>query len=134
HGGIVRYLIALVLLGLTPMIKLTSAMIAAGALVGFLVERVFRLRRRAVPDVVLALTVPLAVTGIVCLLTLPSLSAFGVFVKTSLEEARGYSSAMSSDGNTLERFLAVQCLVLIGVLVIRVSMDQRELAIFLPLL
>jgi hypothetical protein len=131
RGGMWRYVVGLMLLGLTPMIKLTSAMIAIGLLCGFLAFRFFRKEGNLVLEAILAATVTSAVALFIGFLTMPGLSAFEVFVRGSLESAGGFSSAMSYKGNLLEFFLAGQILLLLGILLVRLGSTKRDSALFL---
>ncbi|MFN0104382.1 MAG: hypothetical protein ACKV2U_20125 [Bryobacteraceae bacterium] len=139
RGGILRLLVTLALVGLMPLIKLTSGMIAVGALAGFLVDRAIHLRWRAWRYLVLVATVPTAVAGIGFYLTIPSFAAFATFVRGSMEISSGYSAAMSVPGPRIELFAAFEALVLVGALlliqarVIQISSTFLTLLLAMPL-
>ena len=61
-----RYVVALALAGVIPLIKLTGAMLAFGAVLGFLLDRAIRVRKQVWREIALALVVPLAAVGIGC--------------------------------------------------------------------
>jgi hypothetical protein len=130
RGGFARYLIALLLIGIIPLIKLTGAMIACGALGGYLIDRVIRLRLKAWPSVALAATVPLGAAALGCLFTLPSWDALARFVRASMDLAANYSIAMSFSGGWIEWVLAAEVLVLIGLALLETGRDNRQLALF----
>ncbi|MGH9591856.1 MAG: hypothetical protein ACRD5L_02100, partial [Bryobacteraceae bacterium] len=72
HGGLARYISALALTGLIPLIKLTGGMLALGGVLGFLADRWMRLRRPPCRQAAWAFVIPLATAGIGCWLLLPS--------------------------------------------------------------
>ena len=72
RGGMTRYVIALVLIGIIPLIKLSGAMIVGAALVGFLADRLINERGKAARYVALAAIVPLAVAAAGCWFLFPS--------------------------------------------------------------
>jgi hypothetical protein len=131
RGGIARYVIALALIGILPLIKLTGAIAAGGALAGYLADRVIRLRMRAWPSVALAATVPLAVAAFGYWLTLPSWNAFQRYLRASLDFVGNYSIAMSLDGEWVEWILAAEVLILIALALLEVARCSRQIAAFL---
>jgi len=113
HEGRVRYLTALVMIGIIPLIKLTGGMLAAGALAGFLIDRALNLRWKVAGDALLAVFVPpLVAGGIACIVLWPF--DVGKFLKVSFELVRGYSLAMSLAGPNLELVACFEVLALIG--------------------
>ena len=134
RGGIARLVLSLALIGIMPLIKFTSGMIAAGALAGFLVDRAICLGWKAWREVALAATVPAVVAGIGFSATIPSFAAFATFVKGSLETSSGYSVAMSMAGPRLELLAAVEALVLVSALLLIQARGSRIPALFWVLL
>jgi hypothetical protein len=133
QGGIPRLLTALVLTGIMSLIKFTSAFIAAGAMAGFLIERILVLRRRARSEVILVILVPALVVGISLLATMPA-DALGAFLKTAAEMSGGYSVSMSFPGPVNQFFGALATLVLVGLLLLVNARAGRVPTIFLALL
>lgn len=112
-GGMVRYITALVIIGVVPLIKLSGGVDAALALCGFLVDRVILLRWKAWREVVLAAVVPPACAAVGLWLTLPSLDALQRFLRGSWEVMSGYSSVASKAGPALELVVALATLAAI---------------------
>lgn len=112
-GGLLRYMAALVLLGVIPLFKLTAAMIGIGALLGFLIDRTLRHGRKALPEIALAAVLPAAVTTSLFLYLIPSFQSFLYFLRGSAEITRGYSAAMSIAGPQLEPVLALEAMVVL---------------------
>jgi hypothetical protein len=129
-----RYLAALVVIGIIPLIKLTGGVIAAGALGGFLLEEVIRTRSRAWRSVLLGILVPIATAALGCWLTLPSIAAFRDYVTASREIAGGFSVAMSRYGRPIEYLMGVEVLILLAALFGLLVAGQRKIAGFFPLL
>ena len=113
RGGFVKFAASLALMGIIPLIKLTAGLSAAGALGGLLADSIFRLKWKAWPYVLASLTIPAAVMGIGCFLTLPSLDAFHQFIRASKEISGGYSVAMSYGGSGVDILAAAEALVLL---------------------
>jgi hypothetical protein len=130
RGGLVRYVTALALCGVVPLIKLTGAMIAAGALAGYLADRIIRLRRNCWPQVVLGITIPLGVFAAGCWCTLPSWDAFVTYMKASVSLAANYSIAMSTSGSPLHWIAAAEVIVLIALALLEAARSSRQLAAF----
>jgi hypothetical protein len=97
-----RYLSALVLIGLLPLIKLSGGIHGALALGGFLLDRVLTLRRAAWREVLLALLVPLTCYALGLALTMPSPAAVVSYWHQSWDLASGVSVAASGAGSGLE--------------------------------
>jgi hypothetical protein len=115
-GGRVRYVTALAIIGVVPLIKLTSGMYAALALCGFLVDRVILLRWKAWREAALAAVVPLASVAVGLWLTLPSLDAFRRYLRGSWNVVSGHSAAVVKAGPALELAAAIATLAAIGFL------------------
>jgi hypothetical protein len=134
RGGIARLVLSLALMGIMPLIKFTSGMIAAGALAGFLVDRAICLGWKAWREVVLSATVPAVVAGVVFYATIPSFAALAAFVKGSLDFSSGYSAAMSMPGPRIELLAAVEAVVLVSALLLIQARGSRIPALFWALL
>lgn len=113
RGARVRYVAALVMMGIVPLIKLTGGMLAAGAVAGFLIDRALNIRWKVAGDALLAMFVPPLVAGSATYLLLWPFD-FGKFLKVNLETVRGYSVAMSLAGPKLELLACFEVLALIG--------------------
>jgi hypothetical protein len=129
RGGTVRYLGALLILGLTPLIEFYGAMIAAGIVVGLLFDFLMSHRNRSTLDIALAVVVP-ALVGIVgCRLALGSFRAVTGYIQSSLELVRGYSQGMSAGGSSVELMAAVEAIVLVTsamILLARIDIGQAR--------
>ena len=131
RGNYFRFITALVLIGVTPMIKSTSTMLAVGALAGFLVDRAIERRGRIAGEAVLALIVPTSIASAICLFTIPSVHAFVMFVKTTIECASGYSVALSEVGALRDLLFAGFTIVFIVViLLLQIKINRRASAFF----
>jgi hypothetical protein len=102
HGGRLRYLTALAILGIIPLIKLSIAIPAALAVAGFLVDRTRELRWKVWPQALQAILIPPAFTAAGLWFTLPSRDALRLFLQSNLDIVSGYSTAMSDVGSTWE--------------------------------
>jgi hypothetical protein len=109
NGGAARLLVALVLLGVLPLIKLTAAIIGFSALLGFMIAR-----RRTWSELLLAASVPSVITFALALATMPSKPALLAYLKGSFDVVSGFSSAMVQDGSRLEMTGALTALVLLA--------------------
>ena len=135
RGGTWRYVTALAFIGIVPLIKVSAALVAGGALAGFLVESAIRLRWKAWREIVLAAVVPAVTAGVACYLTLPSVAALGNFLRASAEIAGGYSAALSLEGpNKLVFAAAAEALALVAALLVIHYTADRRLAWFFALL
>jgi hypothetical protein len=135
RGGLGRYVVALVLAGLIPLIKLTGGLLACGAVLGFLVDRAIRVRKQAKREIILALIVPLAAAGIGCWLLLPSVDSLIGYLRSSIDIAGGYSSALSLSGDPVELGGVVEIGICIAVLLlVRTKSDRAMVWFFLALL
>ena len=108
RGGVARLLVALALIGVLPLIKLTAAIIGFSALLGFIVAR-----RQARSELLLVAVVPAAVTLGLALATMPPKAALLAYLKGSIDTVSGFSSAMVKDGSGLEMAGALIALVLL---------------------
>jgi hypothetical protein len=114
RGGNIRYVGALALLGVVPLIQFLGAMIAAGVTVGLIADLLLRGPRLAKREVALAVVVPAAVSLAGFRLALGSFHAVANYWKWSLELASGYSVAMSTSGPRVELVAAVEAIGLLG--------------------
>ncbi len=130
RGGLGRYVIALALAGILPLIKLTAGMLAFGGVLGFLAERVIRVRKQAWREIALALVVPLAVAGIGCWLLLPSFDSWIAYVRSSIDFVGGYSSAMSTSGDLIEFGGVAEVILCIAAFLFVRTKSNRPLAWF----
>ncbi len=108
RAGTARLLVALVLIGVLPLIKLTAAIIGFSALWGCMVAR-----RRTRSELLLAASVPSVITLALALATMPSKAALLAYLKGSFDIVGGFSSAMVIDGSWLEMAGALLALVLL---------------------
>jgi hypothetical protein len=134
RGGMSRYVTALVMLGIFPLIQFVGVMLVAGVLGGFVIARAFQGGSGARRDIALAALVPTCVSGMGYLLSIGSWSAFATYIRSSLELATGYNVAMAlpGDGRELQAvFGAAGLLALAMILLVKLN---RRTAIFLSLL
>jgi len=128
-----RYLTALVLTGVSPLIKLSAGITAALALGGFLLDRTIALRRVPWREVSLAALVPAGCFLIGLAITLPSLAAFATYLHGSWDLASGIGTSGSQGGAATE--LAAALLVLLAILfLIWLQRDSRVARFYLLLL
>ena len=113
RGGIVRYVAALAIMGLIPLIQISSALIVVGVMAGFIVDLLPRDRRSAMLDVTLAVTVPAAVAIVCCRFALGSFHAVAGYVRWNFEQTRGYTVAYSTSGPRVELVAALEAIVLL---------------------
>jgi hypothetical protein len=132
-GRITRYVAALAILGFLPLIKFTWLMVAAGAALGLAVYPILSRRANAWRDAILAVVVPLCVSGIGLWLTLGSLHALAVFMKTSMELSSAFNLAMSLWGAPTELLAAVEALILLAIALAALGSSDRKMSLFLIL-
>ncbi len=101
RGGRVRYLAALAMIGVIPLIKLSGGFIAVAALAGFAVDRALAIGRKATGDILLSIAVPGAVAAAIVAVMAPSMDVYA-YVKVSLDLVKGYGGAMSYIGPSFE--------------------------------
>jgi len=116
QGGIVRYVTALLLLGITPLIKLSGGAIAAAALAGFLLDRAIQCRWRAWRETVLALVIPTTAAAAAWWWTQSSWDTLSGYLKASAEIVSGYSGVMSLPSAPVDFRAAAEALVIAGML------------------
>ncbi len=132
QGGTIRYITALVIIGIIPFIKLSGGLNATLALSGFLVDRLILLRWRAWRDVVLAFAVPTVTAAAILWLTIPSWDALRKLARGSIDLVSGYN-AMTVVGPQWELVAALGLLVAMAVLV-RLTVILQRLRFFALLL
>ena len=135
RDGAGRYVVALALAGVIPLIKLTGAMLAFGAVLGFLLDRAIRVRKQVWREIALALVVPLAAVGIGCWILLPSFDSFTGYLRANMDVAGGYAGAMSNSGDPVEFGGVAEVILCIGAfLFVRTRADRRIAWFFVALL
>jgi len=130
HGGMVRYVTALVMMGLIPLIQFVGAMIVVGVIAGLVVDRLLRDRRSARLEVALAIVVPMVVALGGCWLSLGSIQAIATYVRSSLEFTRYYSVIMSIAGPRIELVAALEAIMLLVATIILLRVRDRDEARF----
>ena len=131
RGGRSRLLTALAMTGLLPFIKVTGAMLAAGALAGFVAERFRSEGRRAWREAALAVVVPGVVVAAGCGVLLRSFDAVGGYVRSNAELIGGYSAAMSLGGESKWVFAAgAETLAALAIVVAIVWRRDRGMGFF----
>ena len=133
-GARMRFVGALVLAGLIPLIKLTGGLIIGCAILGFLCDRAICQRQRIWREVALAISIPLAVIAAGFGLFLPSVDAFVRYVRDSMEIIGGYSYAMSLPRDPLEFAGIAEAIIGIGALLFVRTRASRPTAWFLTFL
>ncbi len=114
RGSWARYIIALALVGLLPMFKLSAALIGLTALSGFLVERAIQRHWKALPEAAVTLIVPTAVFTGVCFWVMPSIQSLLHYLRGSSEIIGGYSTAMSLAGPKLDLVSAAEAVAVLA--------------------
>jgi len=134
RGGIVRYVAALAIMGLIPLMQLTGGFIVAGVLAGLVVDRLLSGERGARMEGALAAAVPAVVALAGLRLALGSFAAIGGYIRTGLELTRGYSVAMSWSGPRIEFVVALEVIALLLAAVLLLMLRHREKARFFVLI
>jgi hypothetical protein len=133
-GGMSRYVTALVMMGLIPLIKFVGAMIVAGLVAGILVDRIMNSRRRSWVEAALAFMLPTLVAGAGYAVAIGSLRALALYFKASLELSGGYSLAMSTAGPLVEPLAAFETLAILAMALALLATRNRRMASFITLL
>jgi len=131
RGSQARFVAALLIVGLIPLVKLTGGILAAGAVVGYLANAVYERRRRILRDAALALAIPAGVAVATSFALWPSPSALLQYFRGSLETASNYSVAMSKVGDAIEFGGATETLLWIVVLWVVAYKANRTAAVFI---
>ena len=129
HGGMTRYVTALIMFGFLPLIQFVGVMLVAGVIAGMIVAQA--LCRRPWREMAIAAVVPTLVAGIGYCLSIGSLHAFAVYIKSSSELASGYNVAMSISGSKLELLAALATVPVLIFALVLVAKSNRETALFL---
>ncbi|MEO8372766.1 MAG: hypothetical protein ABI806_26515 [Candidatus Solibacter sp.] len=120
RGSTARYALALVLIGLLPLFKLTAGMVGFAALAGFVAARTVDGGRKALPLAMAAALIPATLSVGISLACLRDMSAFLSYLRGSAQLASGYSAAMSLTGTNLE-FIAAA--IALGALLLLLRMQ-----------
>ena len=131
RAGTMRYITALAMLGMVPLIKFVSAIVVMGIIAGLVVDRWVRRERGAVWQALSAITIPACVAALTWWLAVGSFRTLPAYIKGSLELSRGYSLAMSVAGPPTEFIAAGEALVFLIVALIFLRSQQRSIARFL---
>lgn len=134
RGSLIRYVTALLMLGLIPLIKFVGLMTVAGIVVGLIIYGLAYRHPRATQEITLAALLPALVAGTGYWLTLGSFSAVSAYLSSSLEVARGYSTAMSVAGPEIEIVAAFETHGLLCIVLALLAVRDRRRAVFLGLL
>ncbi len=117
YGSRFRFLLALCFIGVAALVKLTAGLILALSLVGFILERIILIRRKASTELALAIVVPVFVFGVISAIFIPSVGGLSRYLRSNIELMSGYTPAMSLGGPRIDLWLALQTLVLLGSLI-----------------
>jgi hypothetical protein len=132
RGGIIRYVSALAIIGLVPLLQIFGTLIAIGALAGFIVDLFLRDDIRRALNIALAMIVPTAVAIVGCRLALGSFHAIASYLKWNSELLRGYSFAMSISGPRVVVLSALEGIsLLMAALVLLMLRDRAKSQFFL---
>ena len=134
RGGMSRYLTALVMLGIFPLMQFVGVMLVTAVLGGFVIARALQGGSGAGRDMALAAIVPTFVSGMGYWISIGSWSAFATYIRSSLELATGYNVAMAlpGGGRELQAVFGAAGLLALAILLLR-RLD-RPTGIFLSLL
>jgi hypothetical protein len=134
RGNLERYILALGLIAVVGLIKLTGLLVGAVAMAGFLADSFFRAPRQAARELALALVVtPLTFAGGL-LFFVPDFSSLAQFIASSIGIVAGYSSAMSLRGDPWDFAGAIEVLIGIGAFLFVKTSQERRNARFLAAL
>jgi len=134
RGGLSRYLTALAMLGVVPLIQFVGVMLVGGLLVGFIIARALHGGPGARRDMILAAVVPTLVAGTGYWVSIGSLHAFAIYIRSSLELASGYDLAMALSGSSRELPAVFAALGLLVLAIALLAKLNRRTALLLSLL
>jgi hypothetical protein len=135
RGGRARYLVALVMIGLIPLIQFVGLMIVLGLVMGLIVDQVLHYQKGVWRELVLAVAVPTAVAMAGYRLALGSMNTLAAYAKSSLELSSGYNLAMATWGRPIELLAGFEALVLLAIgLVLLAARNCRTALFLIPLL
>jgi hypothetical protein len=125
RGGYGRYVTALVMLGLVPLIKFVGVMLGATVVAGLIVDLIMQGRSSARREALLAAALPGLVAGAGFWLTLGSFHTLALYLKGSLELSRGYNLAMALLGRQVELLAGFEVLVLLAAALVLLAIRDR---------
>ena len=134
RGGVSRYVSALVMLGLVPLIQFVGVMLVAGVLAGFVIARVLQGGSGVRREIVLAAVVPAFVSGVGYWLSIGSLPAFAAYIRSSSELASGYNLSMALPGSSRELQAGLGVVLLFAIAIVLVAKSDRQVALFFGLI
>jgi hypothetical protein len=134
RGGAWRYITALFMLGLVPLVKFVGVMLAAGTIAGLLVDWFVRKRWAAWREVAITVALPLVVSSLGYWFTLGSFQTIALYFKGSIELSKGYNLAMAKAGPPLYEIAGAEALGLVAVALTMLALRNHRCAIFLSLL
>ena len=134
RGGSGRYVTALVMLGLVPLIKFVGVMLGATVVAGLIVDLIMQGRSSARREALLAAALPGLVAGAGFWLTLGSFHTLALYLKGSLDLSRGYNLAMALPGRQVELLAGFEVLVLLAAALVLLAVRDRRMARFFILL
>jgi hypothetical protein len=135
HGQRFRFILALCLAGIAGLIKLTAGLVLTLALIGFLLERFIRIRKKALPELALAVAVPACVFIAVSAIFIPSVEGLIRYLRSNIELTSGYSTAMSLSGSREGLTLVLQMIALLGAVIgIQAAVKGRDVRFYALLL
>ena len=134
RGGSGRYVTALVMLGLVPLIKFVGVMLGATVVAGLIVDLIMQGRSSGRREALLAAALPGLVAGTGFWLTLGSFHSLALYLKGSLELSRGYNLAMAFPGRPIELLAGFEVLVLLAAALVLLAIRDRRMAGFFILL
>ena len=102
RGSLRHYVFALIAIGITPAIKLSTCLTAAAVLAGFLADRIMQDGWKARREVTLALLVPAAVAGGLTVSAVSGWRGLWLYLHASAELIGGFTAAMSNPGDWWE--------------------------------
>jgi hypothetical protein len=117
RGGNIRYVTALAIIGLMPLIQIFGTLIVVGVVAGLIVDLFLRGINRLL-TIVLAVTVPAAVAIVSCRLALGSFQTIASYFRWNVELSRGYSYAMSTAGPRIVLLAASEGILLLAAVII----------------
>src|SRR5262245_44252261 len=133
RGGIVRYVAALAMIGLMPLIQIFGTLIVVGVVAGLIVDSFLR-GIRGLLTIVLAVTVPTVAAIVSCRLALGSFQTIASYFKWNVELSRGYSYAMSISGPRVEVLAASEGILLLAAAIILLMLRDRTKSRFFTLI
>ena len=133
RGGSGRYVTALVMLGLVPLIKFVGVMLGATVVAGLIVDLITQ-GSSAQREALLAAALPGLVAGAGFWLTLGSFHTFALYLKGCLDLSRGYNLAMALPGPPRELLAGFELLVLLAAALVLLAIRDRRMAGFFILL